>query len=64
MPRLQYVCPDCGNTLPTGVVEKQARGPRGPIRYLPMVFCESSAHKEPVQMERQEYTPEPRVRKD
>lgn len=57
--RWQYKCPHekCGNTVPAERVERRVPGTRGQIRVMSPLMCESSAHAEPVAMEREDYVP-------
>lgn len=58
--RWRYVCRECGNDIPAGVVEKRVAGSRGQVRTVAPAFCESAAHPSPVAMEREGYMPERR----
>jgi hypothetical protein len=55
--RFQYVCEECGNTVPAERVEKRVPGSKAQCRAVVNIMCESKTHSAPMVMKREEYTP-------
>lgn len=62
--RYQYVCPECGNTVPAERLEKRVPGTKAQTRVMLPVVCENKNHATAPLMEREEYTPARREVRD
>lgn len=60
MPRFQYVCPECDNTVPAERVEKRVPGSKGQTRVHLVLICE----KDDQEMVRGSYVPPRREVRD